>query len=379
MVYKCVHWALSLMGFRMLLLSFLGLVYSCTSRVDSPSDMYITEIEILDSINFEVDNEFVFIRAFNDSLFLGRNATRDKLFLFNAEGKRKRIIARKGEGPSEYEEVSNYGLDSEGNIYVFDGQKVLVFFHNSDRIDVCANDATKILPELNDKRLLVMNSGEILMSSSTNDDPSYLEYFDSVHTMTVIDTACEYRNLGGYPDGSMFRKRVYIMGYDVKTQISRVEENKAFQLFRWDKNLYIWDIQADTLIKSISLNPDHFGEIVQRSQGSFEDMMYALQRNPKYIDFIVGDQYILTYYMAGLSDENISASIEKYNKTINEIGKRLFSIYDRDGNKIGPDFADDRIDYLIGFDKNQNLLFQMDNEDGNVKIYKAELITTAIN
>lgn len=365
--------------FRILLFGFLSFVYSCASSADGQNDEALIEVKILDSIKFETDNEFVLIRAFNDSLFLGRNATKDKLFLFNAEGKRKRVIARKGEGPSEYEELLNYGLASNGDIYIFDGQKVLVFFHNSDRIDICANDATKILPELNDSRLFVTDNGEILMSSSTNDDPSYLKYFDSVHTMTIIDTACEYRNLGGYPEGSMFRERVYIMGYDVKTQINRGEENKAFQLFRWDKNLYIWDTQTDTLIQSISLNPDHFGEIVQRSQGSFEDMMYAMQRNPRYIDFIVGDQYILTYYMAGLRDENISASIEKYNKTLNEIGKRLFSIYDRDGNKLGPDFADDRINYLIGFDKNQNLLFQMDNEDGNVKIYKAKLITTAIN
>jgi len=370
---------LSLIVFRILLFGFLSFVYSCASSADGQNDEVLIEVKILDSIKFETDNEFVIIRSFNDSLFLGRNATKDKLFLFNAEGKRKRIIARKGEGPSEYEELLNYGLASNGDIYIFDGQKVLIFSYDSDHIDACPSDIDRIFPELNDNRLFVTDNGEILMSSSTNDDPSYLKYFDSVHTMTIIDTACEYRNLGGYPDESIFRERVYIMGYDVKTQINRGEENKAFQVFRWDKNLYIWDIQTDTLIQSISLNPDHFGEIVQRSQGSFEDMMYSMQRNPRYIDFIVGDQYILTYYMAGLRDENISASIEKYNKTLNEIGKRLFSIYDRDGNKLGPDFADDRIDYLIGFDKNQNLLFQTDNEDGNVKIYKAELITTAIN
>ncbi len=359
--------------FLLFILFIFTFSFNCASKHDNSIDKSQINLKIVDSIVFDTNNEFVLIRSFNNDYYLGVNAANDKLFLFNSYGKKMRIIASKGEGPLEYEQILNYGLTPSNDIVVFDGSKVLIFENNSNKIKrICTIDVNETLPEFNDNRLFVNNDYHIIMSSSSMGNPSFKEYFQSARTFTVMDTTCQHKNLGGYPEGNMFLKKVYIMGYDTRTWIPANEEDKIFQMFRWDRHIYVWDSKTGGVIQTIDLHPDYFGEIIHKKESSMENMFYSLQRNARFIDFIVGSKYIVTYYMTGVKEEDVSMSMEKYNSQLDKLVRRLFSVYDREGNKIGADFSNSKIKYLTGFDENGRLLFQDDEEDGSTVIYIAE-------
>lgn len=342
--------------------------YSCEqSRLPDLPRVYVN---VVDSVIFDAQNEFLLIRAFNNDYYLGANETKNKLFLFDSTGKKIKIINNQGDGPLDYKEILNYGLTPSNDIAVFDGTKVLIMGKNGRN---CSLDVNTTLPELNDNRLFVDNDHRIIMSSSSMGNPSHQDYFQFARTFTIIDTTCQYKNMGGYPEGNMFRKENYPMGYDVRTWMLMAEPNKVFQLFRWDKSIYVWSSKSDTLIQTIQLSPDDFGEIVQKKGHSVENMIYSIQRNARFIDFAVSDKYILVYYMTGMKEEDVSHSIEQYNTQLDKLVKRKLSLYDRNGTKIGTDFSDERIKYLLGFDRFGRLLFQDEKEDGPLVVYAAKI------
>jgi len=356
----------------MFLMSFILFLQSCFQENYENTMHDKVEINIVDSLIFYPDRDFVNILDFNESYLFGINTQKDKVFVYEKTGEIKKIIDQKGEGPNEYNKLAKVGITSHDEILIADSDKILFFDINSDRVSRCVFDKENILPIPPDLHISGGDNGMFYFtSSSMKYSPRNEVYFDSIHTFTSFSRDCSFDNLGGYPTKSVYQENTIVTAFEPKMHVDPSGE-RIYQLFPYGKYIFVYDLSG-TLVKSIPTSPDYFGSTVTNKEHSLESIIYLLQKNSRYRNIVVGKEYIILHYLQALPDEEIVKSLARYNKEGRFKRKQFFSIYNLNGEKLGVDFEDKNISYLIGFDEQGYLWFQSITDDIQVKIYKAKI------
>lgn len=328
---------------------------------------------ITDSIRFEASGDYIRFIAHLNNKFLAVNSSKNKIYILNNNGKTEKLIAIQGPGPLQYSKMIKCGFISSDQIAVVDNNKILFYNLIDDSITTCKYEKEEMLALPSSIRLFPLPKEQFVIASSAFDlSPSEMSYFDNLHTFSILEEDCTNHNKGGYTPESIYRQDLFPALFEPTIYVPN-SGTDIFQIFPLDKKIYRYGGEQFELLETIAIEPNEFGEVVNRQDDSMESMMYLLQKNSVFRNLVVNDSYILMYYIKGLSDDDVAASLASYNEKARVLRKKLFSLYDLKGNKIGADFEDDKVSVLLDFDEEQNLLFQANTDDNNNIIYKARI------
>lgn len=356
---------------RTIPLAILILTISCTpEEYTSKKDV---DLIILDSFKLNINDDVYRVMDMEDSGLLAINSNRQKIALFNTQGEVLKTIQKRGSGPDQYTVINKLGFgENSDEIVVVDATKMIRYKDNEFINTNLSLD--NIVPILSDGRLFfVPGLGYSFTSSNLNYSPESSIYFDSIHTISLVGQQAGINNIGGFPKSSIYREKIFSLQYDPRIFIPK-NEKVAYMLFPYEPVVYPYDLVAQVFLDPIRLSIKEFDKVKHRTDQGMESMLYLLQQNPSFKDIVVGPKYVLVFYRSGLDKEDHASSLEGYNQVSRFKRKYELVLADKEsGDIIGQPFFDDRITHLIGFDKDNNLIFQHNNESEEVIIYKCKI------
>ncbi|MDR0385794.1 MAG: 6-bladed beta-propeller, partial [Prevotellaceae bacterium] len=72
------------------------------------------------------------IKIVRNKIYISDNErTVQKLLVFNIDGSFEGLVGRRGQGPGEYLQVSDFDVSTDGTVYVIDGQSDRLFIFDS--------------------------------------------------------------------------------------------------------------------------------------------------------------------------------------------------------------------------------------------------------
>ena len=350
---------------------FVLLLASCknTSRTTSQQ----IQLTVLDSFQLNINDDTYRVFMVKDSKYLALNSDRSKLAVFDAEGKAEKTIDKKGPGPDAYSSVVKLGFGKDNQeIIVVDKQKAIIYSAEGYKNINLSNEY--IFPLPSDARVFFnQNQGFLFSTSSLKYSPEKMNYFDSVQTFTRINPDHSVDNLGGFHKESIYREKIFSTMYDPRGFLTE-DSPIVYTLFPFEPVLYPFDLEANKYLAPISIDLKEFSEIAHRNDQSMEGMLYLLQQNASFKDFIVGQEYALLFYRCGLKKEEQASSLTGYNQISMKKRRYELALVDKEtGALIAQPFFDERITHLIGFDTDDHLLFQHINDQEEMIIYKAKI------
>lgn len=358
---------------RTITFSILVLTISCTPE-DHISNTEV-DLIILDSFKLKINDDVYRIMDVEGSNLLAINNNRQKVAIFNNQGEVIKTIQKQGSGPDQYTAINKLGFGKNSTeIVVVDNTK-MIRYENNEFVNTNLS-LDNIVPILSDGRLFfVPDLGYSFTSSNLSYSPESSIYFDSIHTISLIDSQAGITNIGGFPKSSIYREKIFSLQYDPRIFIPE-NEKIAYMLFPYEPVIYPYDLVAQAFLDPIILSIKEFDKVKHRADQSMESMLYLLQQNPSFKDLVVGPKYVLVFYRSGIDKEDHASSLEGYNQVSRFKRKYELVLADKEtGEIIGQPFFDTRITHLIGFDKNNNLIFQHNNENEEVIIYRSKITT----
>ena len=330
-------------------------------------------LTVLDSTKLSINDDTYRVFAEKDSKYLALNSDRSKLSIFDAAGRVEKNIDKKGPGPDAYTAIVKLGFGKDNQeIVVVDQQKAIIYSSDGYKNVNLSNE--QIFPLPSDARVFFnQNQGYLFSTSCLKYSPEKMNYFDSVQTFTRINPDNSLDNLGGFHEESIYRDKIFSTMYDPRVFLSD-NSPTVYTLFPFEPVLYSFDLETNQYLTPIVLDLEEFDDIAHRNDQSMEGMLFLLQENASFKDFIVGQEYALLFYRCGLKKEEQASSLTGYNQiSLNKRKYELALVDKKTGSIVAQPFFDDRITHLIGFDKEDNLLFQHINEQEEMIIYRTSI------
>lgn len=267
------------------------------------------------------------VLVFNNNIYIQDKHNSKYLFVFDKKGKFINMIGRSGQGPHEFIELTDFSIDKDGNICIYDcaGQKVVVYNTYGDFIksvpvpfyadNFCISNGCYYLfrdnPQLNSKYSLNVytDNGKLIQSYFSvrpgyvsrvssdifirNDNDNSIVFHkdlnDTIYLLNKDELSARYfvdfgqkainntdkRFVKRHPQKAM--KLLYTKGYAYGIKNPIVVNNKLFFSYTYESATYyaIYDIASKQVYNSINI---------------IDDLTYLFYTNPisQYEDNLIG-------------------------------------------------------------------------------------------